>query len=232
MTARLVCLPFGGAGASFFRPWSAIAGDRLEVVPVQLPGRERQIDLDPYVDVHRAVDGLLPGLLRELGPGAEVVLFGHSLGAVLAHEFAHRLLDEPGVELLRLVVSGSPAPGVRRELTATGLADDDEFLARVKQIAGYAHEALDDPEMRELILPTLRADVEMHESYVPSTDEPLAVPVTAVRGADDTLVSADEAEGWAKVTSRDFELVEVPGGHMYLTDSAPVLLDLIDSTVH
>ncbi|MCE6999218.1 alpha/beta fold hydrolase [Saccharothrix sp. S26] len=231
MTARLVCLPFGGAGASFFRPWSAIAGDRLEVVPVQLPGRERQIDLDPYTDVHEAVTGLLPDLLAQLD-GSRVVLFGHSLGAVLAHELAHRLLAAPGVELLRLVVSGSPAPGVRRELTATGLADDDEFLARVKQIAGYAHEALDDPEMRELILPTLRADVEMHETYVPSTEEPLAVPITAVRGVDDALVSADEAAGWAKVTSRDFELVEVPGGHMYLTDSAPALLDLIHSTVH
>jgi surfactin synthase thioesterase subunit len=231
VTARLVCLPFGGAGASFFRPWSAFAGDRLEVVPVQLPGRERQIDLDPYTDVHEAVTGLLPGLLAEV-EGARVVLFGHSLGAVLAYELAHRLLDAPGVELLRLVVSGSPAPGVRRELTATGLADDDEFLARVKQIAGYEHEAMADPEMRELILPTLRADVEMHESYVPSTEEPLAVPITAVRGADDTLVSADEAAGWAKVTGRDFELVEVPGGHMYLTDSAPALLDLIDSTVH
>jgi surfactin synthase thioesterase subunit len=231
VTARLVCLPFGGAGASFFRPWSAFAGDRLEVVPVQLPGRERQIDLDPYTDVHEAVTGLLPGLLAEVD-GSRVVLFGHSLGAVLAYELARRLVDVPGVELLRLVVSGSPAPGVRRALTATGLADDDEFLARVEQIAGYAHEALDDPEMRELILPTLRADVEMHESYVPSTEEPLAVPITAVRGADDTLVSADEAAGWAKVTGRDFELVEVPGGHMYLTDSAPALLDLIDSTVH
>ncbi|MFD0201768.1 MULTISPECIES: thioesterase II family protein [Saccharothrix] len=231
MSAKLVCLPFGGAGASFFRPWSAIAGDRLEVVPVQLPGRERQIDLDPYTDVHEAVAGLLPGLLAELGR-SRVVLFGHSLGAVLAYEFAHRLLDEPGVELLRLVVSGSPAPGVRRELTATGLADDDEFLARVNRIAGYTHEAFDDPEMRELILPTLRADVEMHETYLPSTEEPLAVPVTAVRGADDALVSADEAAGWAKVTGRDFELVEVPGGHMYLTDSAPALIDLIDSTVH
>ncbi|MEV8437789.1 alpha/beta fold hydrolase [Actinosynnema sp. NPDC051121] len=231
MTARLVCLPFGGAGASFFRPWSALAGDRLDVVPVQLPGRERQIDLDPYTDVHEAVTGLLPGLLAEVD-GSRVVLFGHSLGAVLAYELAHRLLDVPGVELLRLVVSGSPAPGVRRELTATGLADDDEFLARVKQIAGYEHEAMADPEMRELILPTLRADVEMHETYVPSTEEPLAVPITAVRGSDDTLVSADEAAGWAKVTGRDFELVEVPGGHMYLTDSAPALLDLIDSTVH
>jgi surfactin synthase thioesterase subunit len=90
---------------------------------------------------------------------------------------------------------------------------------------------MDDPEMRELILPTLRADVELHENYVPSTDEPLGVPITSVRGSDDELVTSDEAAAWAKVTSRDFALVELPGGHMYLTESAAALLRLIDTTV-
>lgn len=226
---KLVCLPYAGAGASFYRPWAALAGDALEIVPLQLPGRERLIDEPPHRDVHQAVDALLPQLRERLGSGdPRVALFGHSLGAVLAYELAHRLTAEPGIEVVHLFVSGSPHPGQVREQRATGLSDD-EFLARVGEFAGYSHPAFDDPEMREMLLPTLRADVEMHETYVPSTPLPLDAPVTVIRGEDDTLVGHDEAASWDKATARDFDYVEVPGGHMYLTESAPALVRLIVS---
>ncbi|MGW1751350.1 thioesterase II family protein [Streptomyces sp. NPDC002092] len=226
---KLVCLPYAGAGASFYRPWADLAGDALEIVPLQLPGRERLIDEEPYRDAHKAVDALLLQLRERLGTGDhKVALFGHSLGAVLAHELAHRLVAEPGIDLVRVFVSGSPHPGQSREQRATGLSDDD-FLARVGEFAGYSHPALDDPEMREMLLPTLRADVEMHETYVPSTPLPLDAPLTVIRGEDDALVGHDDAASWNKATGRDFEHVEIPGGHMYLTDSAPALVRLIVS---
>nr|CTQ88805.1 Thioesterase in siderophore biosynthesis gene cluster [Kibdelosporangium sp. MJ126-NF4] len=223
-----MCLPFAGAGASFYHPWTVAAGDRPRVVALQLPGRERRIDEEPYRDVHAAVDGLLHDLLGQLSD-SRVVLFGHSLGAVLAYELAHRLAVLPDVEVVRLFASGSTEPHTPRPGRATGL-DDDAFVAQVRQFAGFSDEALDDEEMRELILPTLRADVQMHEGYVPSTDVPLPAPITALRGDSDSLVSADQAAGWAKVTSRDFTYTEVPGGHMYLTIEVAAVVRLIQDT--
>jgi surfactin synthase thioesterase subunit len=230
MKIGLVCLPFAGAGASFFHPWQDIAGDRLVVVPLQLPGRERRIDTEPYRDALVAADELLPDLVNQLDGKTEVVLFGHSVGAVLAYELAHRVATHPDLVLRRLFVSGSPEPHTQRPERATGLPDD-EFIARVSQFAGVRHEALEDPEMRELILPTLRADVEMHENYRPGTDDRLPAPITSLRGSDDTLVTAAEAARWSEVAGAGFEYVELPGGHMYLTESAPDLLKLIDTTV-
>ncbi|MFH9089938.1 thioesterase II family protein [Streptomyces sp. NPDC017673] len=221
----LVCLPFAGAGASFFRPWSRL-NDSLEILPLQLPGREKLIDTAPYREAGEATEGLFQALVEQLGETRRLALFGHSLGAVLAYELAHRVVAAPDLELLRLFVSGSPEPGTQRPRRATGLPDD-AFLDRVTEFAGYSHEALDDPEMREMILPTLRADVELHENYTPSTHQRLDAPVTSIRGTDDTLVGSDDAAGWAEVAGRDFEYVEIPGGHMYLTDRAPALLRLI-----
>jgi surfactin synthase thioesterase subunit len=221
----LACLPFAGAGASFFRPWSGRALDGLDVVALQLPGRERRVAEEPYRDVGAAVDGVLLQLREQCAGAGAVVLFGHSLGAVLAYELARRLAGpgSAGPRLLRLVVSGSPAPSAPRTYRATGLPDH-EFLRRVEEFAGYSHDALADPEMRELILPTLRADVEMHEGYRSAAAAPLPVPVTAVRGRTDALVTAAQIEGWREVTAAGFRAVELEGGHMYLADRSAELL--------
>ncbi|MFI6039935.1 thioesterase II family protein [Streptomyces sp. NPDC051315] len=221
----LVCVPFAGAGPSFFHPWRALSGGRCRVVPVELPGRERRILETPHRNVSEAAEHCVEDVVTGLGGSDRVVLFGHSLGAVLAYELAH-LLTTRHVPVERLVVSGSPGPWTQRERRATGLPED-EFLARVEEFAGFRHEALDHPEMRELILPTLRADCEMHENYVPSSDALLTVPICSLRGSSDGLVAADQAQEWQKATTGEFSYAEFPGDHMYLVDSAPEILELI-----
>ncbi|GHI89643.1 thioesterase [Streptomyces xanthophaeus] len=223
----LLCLPFAGAGASFYKPWCSLGVEGVEVRPLQLPGRERLLDQDPYTDVHAAADGLLADALEAAGDGP-VAVFGHSLGAILAYELAHRIADHGAGELVHLFVSGSQGPWNGRTERATGL-DDDAFLARVQEFAGYTHPAFEIPEMRELLLPTLRADVEMHEAYAPASERKLTAPITSVRGVDDHLVSAEAAGHWRDATSAAFTAVDVPGDHMYLDADAKSLLELIAS---
>ncbi|MFD0069612.1 thioesterase II family protein [Streptomyces sp. NPDC059944] len=223
--AALLCVPFAGAGPSFFHPWRELSAGRWRVTSVELPGRERRILDTPYRNVVEAAKGSVDDLVADLGEGTSTVLFGHSLGAVLAYELAH-LLPTRGVHVERLVVSGSPGPWTQRERRATGLPDE-EFLARVEEFAGFRHEALDHPEMRELILPVLQADCEMHENYVPSTDTPLSVPICSLRGARDGLVTAAEARQWQDATTAGFTYAEFPGDHMYLVDHGRDILDTI-----
>lgn len=175
---HLVCLPFAGAGASFFTPWQDRAPEGPHVLPVRLPGREQRFVEEPHTDAVRAAAEAHTQVTRQLPEGARVAVFGHSLGAVLGFELAHRLEAEPGVRLDALVVSGAPGPWSGRADRASGLPDA-EFLARVRTFAGYAHPALEHPEMRELLLPLLRADVRMHETYRPASDGPLDAYVVA-----------------------------------------------------
>jgi len=213
----LVCLPFAGSGASFFNKWQPAAPAGLRILPVQPPGREERFIDEPFTTVEQVVREAAERLVTELGPTDRVALFGHSLGAVLAYELAHRLSGR--VAVARVFVSGSPGPWCQRAERATGLPDE-EFLAQVRRLAGYHHPALNDPEVRDMLLPLLRADVEMHETYVAAPGRPLSVPITAVRGADDKLVSAAECAEWAEATTAGFDSAEIAGGHMYLADGA------------
>lgn len=222
----LICFPFAGAGASFFRPWGAALKTHFEVVPVQLPGREQRFAEQPFTGVEKAIDDLLPGLLPSVAGAVEVVVFGHSMGAVLAFEFARRLALRGDAPECRLVVSGSPSPTCPRLEEASGL-DDASFIAQVERFAGYSHEALADPDLRELLLPVLRADVEMHESFRPQGVQPLPFQVTVVRSKEDALVTADESRAWQAVTSEPLEYVEVEGGHMYLAEDPSELIKVL-----
>jgi surfactin synthase thioesterase subunit len=224
----LLCLPFAGAGATFYRPWEELGLSGVDVRALQLPGREGRAAEPPHVDLHAAADELVAEAARA-SRGGPVTLFGHSLGAVLAYELAHRLVRR-GVRVVHLFVSGSPGPWTARTQRATGLGDE-EFLAAVQGLAGYRHPAYDVPEMRDLLMPTLRADVQMHEDYRPRGDHPLTAPITSLRGRDDHLVPEAEVRQWRAATSVDFTHAEFPGGHMYLTESARPILELVAETL-
>jgi surfactin synthase thioesterase subunit len=225
----VICLPFAGAGASMFNEWCRYCGGRVEIVAPQLPGREKRFEDPPYGAVEDAVSDLFLATRKHLNGRTQVAFFGHSMGAILAYELAQKCSSTAGMTVLHLFVSGSPAPWIQRAGRASGLSDQ-QFIERVVEFAGYRHWALDDPEMRELLLPTLRADVEMHEGYQPSSAEKITFPVTAIRGSEDQLVSCADIAEWGKATSGSFRLVELPGGHMYLVENPGGLVRLIEET--
>jgi surfactin synthase thioesterase subunit len=228
-TVPLICLPFAGAGASFFQDWMPLTGT-LEILAPQLPGREKRFLEEPYRDVEEAISGILPEVMKMLRPYNRAIIFGHSLGAVLAFELAHRLTAGDKIQIDHLVVSGSPGPWTPRQRRATGL-DDAGFIEQVREFAGYDHPALNDPDMREMLLPLLRADVEMHENYYPPENRILNVPITSVRGSFDELVSDEEAAQWQRATRLPLQMLQIPGGHMYLTQSPQILLRMIETLV-
>jgi surfactin synthase thioesterase subunit len=221
----LVCLGFAGSGASFFHPWKAAAPEGLSILAPQLPGREWRIDEEPPADVESAADALLPEVV-EACAGGRVAVFGQCFGAILAFELARRLSTVEGARLVHLFPSGSLGPWTPRPRWATGV-DDDELVRRVREDIGYDHEALAYPELRAVIVPSLRADMESHEKYVAPPGAVLDVPITALRGRQDPVVTADEAGEWAKATTAAFDLAEFDGPHMYLIDEAPALLSVI-----
>ncbi|MFD5824379.1 thioesterase II family protein [Lentzea sp. NPDC060358] len=229
-TTTVLCLGPAGAGPSFFRGWVAPDAD-IRVEPVSVPGRERRFG-EP---AQETVAGLLGVLVPEVLPVADaadrVVVLGHCYGAIVAYELCQALAAaRPGLPLA-LVASGSTRPGVPRGGRITGLPDD-EFVEGVERIAGYTYPALGRLELREVLLPPMRADVAMQESYEVDRAAPLLdIPVLSVRGADDTIVDAAKAAQWREITTGPFELAELEGGHMYLVEGWPGLLALVAETV-
>lgn len=230
-SVRLICFPFAGAGASFFHAWSKFGIDGLEICPVQLAGRERRIADDPFTNMHEAADALLPEVIAT-AKGEPVALFGHCfMGSVLAYELALRLLDKNPESVRHLFVSASRVPAVAKQFGAEQLSDD-LFLDMVKSVTGYRHPAFEIPEMRELLLPALRADFQMDETYLPRGFKALSIPITAIMATNDEFVSKEQVSEWRSYTTSTFELMPIEGGHMYLAENALPLVQLISNQLH
>ena len=211
---RLFCFPFAGGGASAYRLWQSAMPEGVEVCPVQPPGRENRVREAPF----RRTEALIDALDEALRPLVDrpFALFGYSMGATLAFEWAHRLRRELGVEPEVLLVAARAAPHLPRLCPLMYELPDDELKARLEELAGTPKEILGNDELMELLLPMVRADFEMHDTYRFSEREPLRCPVVAFGGVADAAVPTSELEAWARVSRGDFELLSLPGDHFGL----------------
>lgn len=229
---RLFCFPYAGAGASVYRRWATRLPKSVEVLAAQLPGREDRIG-EPTVDDWET---LVSSVIESLGPhsGLRYALFGHSMGAVVAFEVARALRKAGRPGPAHLFVSGRrPGSGAGNEgAPLAGLPDADLVRALERTYGSIASSpALAHPEVRELTLPVLRADVALLERYLHREEPPLGCPLTAYGGQADPSVSPEQLQGWQSETSAAFRSRAFPGGHFFVESSVDALLVDIAQTL-
>lgn len=218
-TAQLVCLPYAGGNSAVYRPWAQGLAPGVELLCADYPGHGRRFS-EP---LPRSMADLLPGLADEVAGArnAPLYLFGHSMGGLVAFELAKELTRR-GTPPAALFVSAVHPPQWNPRGNIHEL-DDEALLERLVLLGGIPAEVLADQQLIEVVLPVLRADVRVRETYTPLPGPALPCPVTALAGTGDRAVGAAEMAGWAQCTDGGFDQAEFPGGHFFLTDSAALL---------
>jgi pyochelin biosynthetic protein PchC len=224
---NLVCLPYAGGSASYFFPVSRALAPRVGVLAVQYPGRQDR----RHEPIRPTIGELADAVTDALRPytDAPLAIFGHSMGATLGFEVARRL-ESAGVTPLALFASGRRAPSCHRD-ERYHLLGDDEFIAEIKSLSGTNSHLLDDAELLASALPALRGDYRAAETYRYAPGPPLHCPIHALVGESDPKATVAEARSWAGHTTERFTLHTYPGGHFYLDEHAPRVIDVIARTL-
>ncbi len=223
-TLRLFCFPYAGGGATIFRRWPDSLPDTVEVCAVRLPGREGRLREPAFDRLSPLVDALAAALHPALD--RPFAFFGHSMGALVAFELARRLRRDgrPGPRLL--FVSGRKAPHLRTDRSCHAWPEP-QFREELRRLGGTPREVLEHPEMMRVLVPILRADFAVCETYAHQSDEPLGCPVTAFGGLDDEDARREHLEGWAAHTRAAFRLRMLPGNHFFLHSAETRLLQMV-----
>jgi surfactin synthase thioesterase subunit len=153
-----------------------------------------------------------------------VALFGHSLGAIVATECA-RVLQARGREPVHLFVSSRPALRTE-ESQKIHLLPDLEFIAAMnRRYQGIPAEILKYPDLLELLLPALRADVEALETFRCEPEAPkLTCPTTVFGGSLDRAVSMADLASLRDEVAGPYRIRTFPGDHFYIEQQRENLL--------
>jgi len=214
---RLFCFPYAGGGAAPYRPWADVLPRNVEVCPIQLPGREMRIKQAAFSNVFALVDALVPNIVPLLDK--PFALFGHSMGALVAFELARRLMRDHNPLPERLFVSARVAPSVLLKSPPIHNLPDDELIREIVQLNGTDKDVVGQTELMKLVLPTLRADLALHEEYRYAEGPLLECPIVAFGGLQDFKVSAEDLDAWRNHTSGAFTKRMLAGDHFFI--SAP-----------
>jgi len=210
----MVVFPYAGGGAAAFHSWLPHLPSWLALHLVQLPGREERFWETPLFRGADIVENVSEAIVSMLD--IPFLLFGHSMGSILAFEVARQLRRICSCNPSALLVSGHCAPQlISRTPRLADLPDWDLVRQAIRLYGGIPAEVLNDFELVELMARALKADLRVIESYQYVAEEALHCPIAAYGGHADPWVTQTELNAWREQTKSAFMAQQYEGGHFY-----------------
>ncbi|MDR3439529.1 alpha/beta fold hydrolase [Telmatospirillum sp.] len=225
---RLFLFPYAGGSASLYRSWTGAFPPAVDVVPVQLPGREERLGEPAFSRLEELADAAAEALL----PLADrpVVLFGWSMGALIAAAVARRW-EIAGRPVALLIPAAHPAPHLPRLSPPLHALPSEAFWQAVARIGGVPDEALANLELRDIMEPTLRADFAVIETRPPTQPRALSCPIATITADRDRAVTNDGVLAWAEATKGTTSVTTVRGDHFVIRSDAVAVITAVRDLV-
>lgn len=217
---RLFCFPYAGGSAWSFCSWQSQLPIEVEVCGIELPGRATRQNETPHARLSTLNEVMAEALLPYFDK--PFAFFGHSMGALISFEFARHLRRKYQLEPRHLFVSGRRAPQVPYRERQTYDLSDDDFISDLLR-DGSPEYALD-PQLIRLLLPMMRADFEVVQTYRYEPGPPLTCPITVFGGFEDHSTDRKQLLEWRDQTTSRCSVVMLPGNHFFIKTSHSELL--------
>ena len=224
---RLFCFPYAGSGISVYHSWYEKLSAEIELCMVKLPGRETRFNEAPY--------RRLPELIKKLSPAISIffdkpfMFFGHSLGAHICFYLTRYLKENSQPHPEHIFISAARAPHLPELPHSLNYEMDEEaFIDKLKEFGGMVDEVLQNRELLDLVLPVLRADIEMLNTMKYTKGTPLECSITSIYGELDERANREDSEAWKKHTSKAFNLEKTEGKHLFINTHQDQVIDIIN----
>ncbi len=224
---NLFCFHHAGGAASFYKKWPTALSPKVQVIPVQMPGRETRYGETFASSIDEMVNDLVHH--KDVFADKPYAIFGHSLGALFGFELARRLVERDGPAPRFFVSSGHGAPRRQPADEKLHMLPDKQFIERMREkYGGVSDEVIACEELLEFLLPRFRADIRMAEQHTSNDSVPVRFPVAVMHGRGDKSVSMDDVKGWQNETLAEVSIHEFDGNHFFIETNEIQVFEVVN----
>lgn len=225
---KLFCLPFAGGSAMYYYDWKKKLAPNFEVIPIELKGRGVRFNEKFDTSFQEIIEDVYSQVISyELD---KFMIFGHSMGGMLAFEVFYRLLTNNKTLPKRLFLSGCRPPhllNISKIIPDENLSNDC-YIKEIAQLGGVSQELIENSELIDLIVPIIKNDFSNLCSYCLSNDIILNVPVSILSGVEDEISEAELYE-WVMYSSSSMDFQFFSGNHFFITTEQKAIFNYINS---
>lgn len=222
---RLVCFAYAGGGLATFLNWQDILPDELELAIVQLPGKGSRLLEEPIDSMPILVDLISTELAKF--SDRPLVFFGHSLGASVAYEVI-RDFESKGWQLPSLfIASARRAPTLAHSKPPIHALDDRNFKSELSKLGGTPEEILNNDAVMSMVMPGLRADFKIAETYQNPNLAEITSPIALFYGSEDET-SLKECQDWLPLFQQNSGIHQFKGGHFFIDETPQIVVKKIE----
>jgi len=208
---RLFCFPYAGGNSSIYKDWDKELNKDISLVTVHLKGRMERMAEEPINDMHKLVDELYLNIQDFLDE--PFAFFGHSLGGLIAFALLAKIEKERGKTAKVIFASASKAPHIYAQNKILDYSDE-HLTKKIKDYGNTPDYVLESPELMEMILPTIRADYQVLDSYDTCQAEPLKSKLVIFNCEDD--VKKEISLEWKKCYQNECIYRSFEEGHFFI----------------
>ncbi|TQR39693.1 thioesterase [Lysinibacillus sphaericus] len=222
----LFCIPYAGGPETIYYKWKNYLDASIKLEPIELKGRGNRYNEGFYTCFDEAVDDIFLNIKDKI-THHEYAIFGHSLGSRLAYELYYKICDKNLAKPKHIFFSGNNAPSVMKEKKELHKLSDVEFMKEIIKLGGTPKELLENEELLQFVLPTLRSDIKINENYVyKERKEKIECDTTVFSGKEDIPLKG--ILKWKSHCSQDFRIHMMEGNHFFINNNIGSITEIIN----
>jgi medium-chain acyl-[acyl-carrier-protein] hydrolase len=149
------------------------------------------------------------------------------MGGMISFELSRELRRRGQKLPLHIFVSGRRAPQLPARDEPIHDLPEPEFIVKLRELNGTPEEVLQHAELMKLLIPVLRADFAVNETYEYTEDEPFDLGLSAFGGLGDEEVTREDLASWRDQTRGRFRLRMLPGDHFFLHSAKDLITEAV-----
>lgn len=225
----LFCIPYAGGSAAGYYKWKRYFEKDIELYAIELAGRGSRVKESKYIDFKSMIEDIYTHIcqVNSEQPSIPFIIFGHSMGGLLAYEVSQKLLECGNSVPVHIILSGCMPPNYKSNYNIS-LRDDESLIKSLIPLGGMSQDIINNSELRDLFLPIIKSDYQMFIEYS-GLDHTSLLPcnISVLYGRKDPMISEIPLKDWGNHTMNSCDFYSFEGDHFYLNTSTQNVIRLI-----